>query len=272
MPSDIVAEFVNNSPIRVVGKSILSIYIDGKQQCQQTFYVANDISNEIILRLDWLTNCHCVIDTSKLLIEFLDGSKAPLLLNDSSIPDPTAVILCDDIEIPGRHEVIRRAKVKGVFLAESIVEPNVSLCNVREFFDMDTWKGICEARPEGLAPKETQQLIMTSSIHSIDEIFAYSILLLLYYAMTLTQQVWQLTHDTNLTTNITTHPTDTESYIHIFFKPEIHCPIYWIRLDGSSNLLDENACLHPSNKLERFLYNFLISSRILRTSVSLQQS
>ena len=34
--------------------------------------------------------------------------------------------------------------------------------------------------------------------------------------MTLTQQVWQLTHDTNLTTNSTTHPTDTESYIHIF--------------------------------------------------------
>ena len=57
----------------------------------------------------------------------LDGSKAPLLLNDSSIPDPAAVILCDDTEIPGRHEVIRRAKVKGVFLAESIVEPNVSL-------------------------------------------------------------------------------------------------------------------------------------------------
>ena len=56
------------------------------------------------------------------------------------------------------------------------------------------------------------------------------------------------------------------------FKPEIHCPIYWIRLDGSSNLLDENACLHSSNKLERFLYKFLISSWILRTSVSLQQS
>ena len=55
-------------------------------------------------------------------------------------------------------------------------------------------------------------------------------------------------------------------------KPEIRCPIYWIRLDGSSTLLDENACLHSSNKLERFLYNFLISSCILRTSVSLQQS
>ena len=127
LPSDIVAEAANNSPIGVVGKSVLSIDIDGKQQFQQTFYVANDISNEIILGLDWLTNCHCVIDTPKLLIEFPDGSKAPLLLNDSSIPDPAAVILCDDTEIPGRHEVIRRAKVKGVFLAESIVEPNVSL-------------------------------------------------------------------------------------------------------------------------------------------------
>ena len=46
-----------------------------------------------------------------------------------------------------------------------------SICNVRGFFNMDKWKGICEARPEGLAPKETQQLIVTSSIHSIDELF-----------------------------------------------------------------------------------------------------
>ena len=41
----------------------------------------------------------------------------------------------------------------------------VTLCNVHGFFVMDTCKGICEVRPEGLAPKETQHLIVTSSIH-----------------------------------------------------------------------------------------------------------
>ena len=126
-PSEIIAEAANNSPIGVVGTTLLSVYIDGHQRGPQTFYVANDISNEIILGLDWLTNFQCVINTSKLLIEFPDGAKAPLLLNDSSIPDPTAVILCDDTEIPAKHEVIRRAKVKGVFLTDSIIEPNVAL-------------------------------------------------------------------------------------------------------------------------------------------------
>ena len=48
--------------------------------------------------------------------------------------------------------------------------PNTEVCNVRGFFDMDACKGICEARPKGLAPKETQQLLVTKSIHSIDEL------------------------------------------------------------------------------------------------------
>ena len=126
-PSDIIADAANNSPIGVDGKTLLSVDVDGHQQGPQTFYVANDISNEIILGLDWLTNCQCVINTSKLLIEFPDRAKAPLLLNDSSIPDPTAVILCDDTEIPPKHEVIRRAKVKGVFLTDSSIEPNIAL-------------------------------------------------------------------------------------------------------------------------------------------------
>ena len=144
-PSDIIAEAANNSPIGVVGKTLLSVDVDGQQRGPQTFYVANDISNEIILGLDWLTNCQCVINTSKLLIEFPDGAKAPLLLNDSSIPDPTAVILCDDTEIPPKHEVIRRAKVKGVFLTDSIIEPNVALAE----------KGILVARAFVLPNRQT---------------------------------------------------------------------------------------------------------------------
>ena len=43
------------------------------------------------------------------------------------IADPMSVVLCDDIEIPRKHEVIQRAKVKSTFITESILERNISL-------------------------------------------------------------------------------------------------------------------------------------------------
>jgi len=64
---------------------------------------------------------------SKLLMECPDWAKAPLLLNNSLIADPAAVTLCDDTNIHAKREVICRAKVKGVFLTESILEQNVAL-------------------------------------------------------------------------------------------------------------------------------------------------
>ena len=126
LPSDIVAEAANNSLIGIVGKTVLSVCVNGRQLSDQTFYVANDMK-EIILGLDWMMSRHCVIDMPKLLISFPDGSAAPLLIHDSSIVDPMSVVLCEDIEIPGNHEVIKRAKVKTPFINDSILEPNISL-------------------------------------------------------------------------------------------------------------------------------------------------
>ena len=60
---------------------------------------------------------------------------------------------------------------KGLWSSKQLkVSGAAFFCNLCGFFDMDAFKGICEARPEGLAPKETQQIIVTSSIHSIDEL------------------------------------------------------------------------------------------------------
>ena len=68
---------------------------------------------------------HCVIDMPKLLISFPDGSAAPLLILDSSIVDLMSVVLCEDIEMPGNHEVIKMGKVKTPFINDSILEPNL---------------------------------------------------------------------------------------------------------------------------------------------------
>ena len=121
LPSDIVAEAANNSLIGIVGKTVLSVCVNGRQLSDQTFYVANDMK-EIILGLDWMMSRHCVIDVPKLLISFPDGSAAPLLIHDSSIVDPMSVVPC---EIPGNHEVIKRGKVKTPFINDSILEPNL---------------------------------------------------------------------------------------------------------------------------------------------------
>ena len=82
---------------------------------------------EIILGLDWVMSRHCVINTPKLLISFPDDSAPPLLIHDSTTVDPIFAALCDDIEIPGNHEVIQTAKVKTPFSNDSILEPNISL-------------------------------------------------------------------------------------------------------------------------------------------------
>jgi len=126
LPSDIVAEAANNSLIGIVGRTVLSVCVNGRQLSDQTFYVANDM-NEVILGLDWCMSRRCVICTPNLLINFPDGSVVLLLIHDSSIADPMSVVLYDDIEIPGNYVIIQRAKVKTPFINESDLEPNISL-------------------------------------------------------------------------------------------------------------------------------------------------
>ena len=134
-PSDIVAEAANNSPIGILGKSSLTVQLNEHTVGKYDFYVANDISSEIILGLDWLLSIQAVIDTSSLVISFESG-QLPIYVRDTSISDASVVTLCDDIVIPGKHEIIQRARIKNPSLEQSLLEPNYEL----------TSKGVLVAR------------------------------------------------------------------------------------------------------------------------------
>ena len=118
-PSDIVAEAANNSPIGILGKSSLTVQLNEHTVGKYDFYVANDISSEIILGLDWLLSIQAVIDTSSLVISFESG-QLPIYVRDTSISDASVVTLCDDIVIPGKHEIIQRARIKNRSLEQSL--------------------------------------------------------------------------------------------------------------------------------------------------------
>ena len=64
--------------------------------------------------LDWLVNNQVVIDTANMLMKFPDSKCQPLLVFDAALKDPTVVVLSDDIEIPGRHEIVQTAHISGI--------------------------------------------------------------------------------------------------------------------------------------------------------------
>ena len=63
-----MTEAANNSPF--LGKSPPSVQLNERTVNKHDFCVANDISSEIILALDWLLFIQAVIDTSSLVISF----------------------------------------------------------------------------------------------------------------------------------------------------------------------------------------------------------
>ena len=85
--------------------------------------------SEVLLGLDWLMNHQVVIDTSKKLLKFPDSHCQLLTVHDSSLTNPAVVDLSDDIEMPGRHEIIQTAHVRNPMIHESVLEPN---CNLAE--------------------------------------------------------------------------------------------------------------------------------------------
>eukprot|EP00794_Sanderia_malayensis_P013568 gene13568-14969_t len=93
----------------------------------QEFYVANEMLSEVILGLDWLVNNKFIIDTANMVMKFPDATCQPLLMFDASLKDPTVVVLSDDIEIPGRHEIVQAARIRNPIISESILEPNFDL-------------------------------------------------------------------------------------------------------------------------------------------------
>ena len=83
------------------------------------------------------------------------------MINDSAISDPTSVTLCEDIEIPAKHEIIQTACIKGPFIDESILEPNSKLVE----------KGILIAR---VLVRPKQQIIPIQIINpGVDKVKLY---------------------------------------------------------------------------------------------------
>ncbi len=93
----------------------------------QEFYIPNEILSEVILGLDWLMNNKLSIDTANMVLRFPDLSCQPQTIYDSSLKDPSVVMLSNDIVIPGRHEVIETAHVWNPTISESVVELNFDL-------------------------------------------------------------------------------------------------------------------------------------------------
>ena len=127
LPSDIVAEAANNSPIGILGKVNVLLEVNDTQRSYHEFYVASEMISEVILGLDWLMNHQVVFDRSKMLLTFPESRCQPLTVRDSSLKNHAVVELSDDIEIPGRHEIIQRAHVRHPIINDSVLEPNFNL-------------------------------------------------------------------------------------------------------------------------------------------------
>ena len=126
-PSDIVAEAANNSPIGILGKTALDVKDDpGHISCHE-FYVASDMISEIILGLDWLMSNKVNVDLSRMVLTFPDLSTKPLSVFDSTVLEPLAVVLDEDIEVPAKHEIFQTARIRNPTISESILEPNMKL-------------------------------------------------------------------------------------------------------------------------------------------------
>ena len=126
VPSDIVAEAANNSTIGILGRVELPVAVNGSENMQE-FYVASDIKTDIILGLDWIINCRAKIDAASMLLHLPNAISQRIAVFDSAITDPTAVVLHEDIEIPGRHEICQTARIKNPINADSLLEPNPKL-------------------------------------------------------------------------------------------------------------------------------------------------
>jgi hypothetical protein len=123
-PSDVVAEAANNSPIGILGKTALDVKFDtGHISCHE-FYVASDMISEIIFGLDWLMSNKVNVDLSIMVLTFPDLSTKPLSVFDSTVSEPLAVVLSEDIECPAKHEIFQTARIRNRTISESVLGPN----------------------------------------------------------------------------------------------------------------------------------------------------
>jgi hypothetical protein len=86
-----------------------------------------EMISEIILGLDWLITNQVNVDLSRMVFVFPNQSTRALSVFDSSVSEPSAVVLDEDIEVPSQHEVFQTARVKNPTISESVLEPNMTL-------------------------------------------------------------------------------------------------------------------------------------------------
>ena len=123
LPSDNVAEAANNSPIGILGKTTLNVQLDENKSSVDEFYVATEMVSEVILGLDWLVT----VDMADMVLKFPDGLTKPLCLFDSTLSDPLAVVLEEDLVVPAKHEVVQTGRIRNPTLNESVLGPNANL-------------------------------------------------------------------------------------------------------------------------------------------------
>ena len=61
VPSDIVAEAANNSPIGILGKTVLTISLSYDKRYEHEFYVADDIGTDILIGLDFIMSIRVLL-------------------------------------------------------------------------------------------------------------------------------------------------------------------------------------------------------------------
>ena len=77
--------------------------------------------------LDWMLEMKATVDFNEQLLKFTDGTTEPILLQVMVLQNRMIVDLLEDVEVPGRHEVVRRALFKNPCVSQCILEPNFDL-------------------------------------------------------------------------------------------------------------------------------------------------
>ena len=129
-PSDIVAEAANNSPIGLLGRLDLPVAANGSENMQE-FYIASNSKSDIFLGLDWIINCRVTIGAGSMLLHPPKSMSQRIAVFDSASTDPTAVVLHEDIEIPGRNEICQNARIKNPINSDSLFEPKPKVVKKR---------------------------------------------------------------------------------------------------------------------------------------------
>eukprot|EP00794_Sanderia_malayensis_P006369 gene6369-7101_t len=119
LAADIIAEAANNEPLGIFGRVELDLEIEGKHFAVE-FFIVEKLAHEILLGLNWMDDNKVDLLVGKKELHFQDGTVCPLFIHDSSLLYPGIVTLSEDVEIPGRHEIVSSATLKMPAVADSV--------------------------------------------------------------------------------------------------------------------------------------------------------